>query len=154
MAAWSSRANASTLTCDVHSNPKESDPGPYHPTPSGISTCPAGLMTKEPAMIVPCTADISVHAPQPESQTHATLAAVELECAGHNMHVEFAVAPTTAEYVPALQSLHAWLPCTALYLPATHCTQVPPSGPHEPRLQLQFVTALLPAAELEFVGHA
>ena len=122
-------ARKSTLACDVHSNSKESDPGPCHPTPSGISTCPPELISKEPGTIAPWTADISLHAPQPGMQTHAALAAVELEFAGHGLHVEFAVAPTTAEYVPALHELHRWLPATGLYLPATHWMQVPPSGP-------------------------
>jgi hypothetical protein len=40
--------------------------------------------------------------------------------AGQALHVEFAEAPTAAEYVPVPQSVQAADPIDALYLPATH----------------------------------
>ena len=41
-----------------------------------------------------------------------------------------------------------------MYLPATHCKQVPPSDPVYPLLQRQWVAAALPLGELESAGHA
>ena len=77
------------------------------------------------------------------------LPAAESECAGHAWHVDSAVAPTAAEYLPAphlvqfvddvapvndeylpaSQSEHAELPFTALYLPATQISHHSPPGP-------------------------
>ena len=51
------------------------------------------------------------------------------------------------------QSLHKADPADALYLPATHAVQLPPSGPVDPALQVQLVKAALPAGELEFDGQ-
>ena len=41
-----------------------------------------------------------------------------------------------------------------LYLPATHVEHGPPSGPDEPALQVQLVSAPLPGPEYELEGHA
>jgi hypothetical protein len=49
--------------------------------------------------------------------------------AGQAVHVEAAVAPTAAEYVLRLQSVHDAVPVTVLYFPAIQAVQVPPSGP-------------------------
>ena len=49
--------------------------------------------------------------------------------AGQAVHVEAAVAPTAAEYVFRLQSVHAADPVAILYFPAIQAVQVPPSGP-------------------------
>jgi hypothetical protein len=43
---------------------------------------------------------------------------------------------------------------TGVYFPATHSAQVPPSGPAEPALQVQLVTAELPAGDVASVGQA
>ena len=43
---------------------------------------------------------------------------------------------------------------SGLYFPATHSAQVPPSGPDEPALQVQLVTAELPAGDVALAGHA
>jgi hypothetical protein len=51
--------------------------------------------------------------------------------------VEDAVAPVVAENVPATQSVHATVPLSALYFPATHAEHAPPSGPVYPVLQKQ-----------------
>jgi hypothetical protein len=63
-------------------------------------------------------------------------------------------APTAAEYVPVPQSVHTAAPVDVLYFPATHAVHVPPSGPVEPELQVQFVKAGLPEGELEADGQA
>ena len=44
-------------------------------------------------------------------------------------------------------------PVEPLYLPAVQLAQDPPSGPDKPALQVQDVSDVLPAGELEFVGH-
>jgi hypothetical protein len=58
--------------------------------------------------------------------------------------------------VPGGHSLQASDPRadSGLYFPATHSAQVPPSGPDEPALQVQLVTAELPAGDVASVGHA
>jgi len=60
------------------------------------------------------------------------------------------------ETVPGGHSLQGSDPRadSGLYFPATHSAQVPPSGPDEPALQLQLVTAELPAGDVASVGHA
>jgi hypothetical protein len=87
------------------------------------------------------------------------------------LQVELADAPVAVEYVPAPQLVHSAAPTTVeyfpvpqtvqradppdiLYLPSTHTVQIPPSGPDEPALQLQFVKVVLPAGEMEFDGQA
>ena len=60
------------------------------------------------------------------------------------------VAPSTAEYLPATQLSHAALPVVALYVSAAQAVQLP-AGPVYPALHWH---AELPAAELEFDGHA
>ena len=47
------------------------------------------------------------------------------------------------------QLRHEAAPAPALYLPARHCVQVPPSDPEEPALQIHDIKAELPAGELE-----
>jgi hypothetical protein len=87
----------------------------------------------------------------------AELALGELEFAGQATHVVAFVAFVMVEYVPAAQSVHAALPVTFLYLPATHAAQGPPSGPVNPALQPTDTHAVifeLPAAELVPTGHA
>ena len=41
-----------------------------------------------------------------------------------------------------------------LYLPAPHAVHAPPSGPHQPALQVQFVIVMLAIDESEFVGQS
>jgi hypothetical protein len=77
------------------------------------------------------------------------LPADELEFNGQALHVELAEAPTAVEYVPVPQSVHTADPVNALYFPATHAVHVPPSGPKNPALQVQFVKEVLPAGALE-----
>jgi len=83
----------------------------------------------------------------------AELVIGELELVGHAIHVVAIVAPDVVEYVPPVQSVHAALPVAILYLPATHNTHTPPSGPVKPTLQVQAVRATLEIGELELVGH-
>jgi hypothetical protein len=90
---------------------------------------------------------------EPASQVHAVKAELptgESEYVGHVVHV---VAPIAAEYVPDPQSRHESAPVATLYLPTTHCVQVPPLGPDEPGLQMQAVEDELPAGESEYVGQ-
>jgi hypothetical protein len=65
-----------------------------------------------------------------------------------------ALAPVVAEYVPAKQLMHRAVPVTALYDPAGQAVHVPPFGPMNPRLHSQLVSAVDPATDCEFVGHA
>jgi hypothetical protein len=69
------------------------------------------------------------------------------------MHVELAEAPTAVEYIPPPQVEQAADPANTLYVPATHAAHEPPSGPVDPTLQVQLVTAELRAGELEFDGQ-
>ena len=84
----------------------------------------------------------------------AALPAGDFDFDGQTRHVEFVEAPTAVEYAPASQSEQAAVPVNTLYFPATHAAQVPPSGPVDPALQVQFVKAELPAGELEFDGQS
>ena len=76
------------------------------------------------------------------------------ELAGQAAHIVPNVAPAVGEYFPAAQSVQTALPVAILYLPATHREHTPPSGPVDPALQVQAVTAVLGLGELEFAGHA
>ena len=73
----------------------------------------------------------------------------EFEFCGQSKQVLESVAPEVVEYVPLGQSVQDASPVDPLYVPATHCVQVPPSGPEEPALQEQAVMAELPASESE-----
>lgn len=89
---------------------------------------------------------------EPALQMHAAKAELpggESEYVGQVEHVASDVAPIAAEYLPDPQLRHETTPVTALYLPATHCVHVPPSGPVEPASQVHAVEAELPAGELE-----
>jgi hypothetical protein len=69
------------------------------------------------------------------------------------MHTLAFVAPTTLEYTPVGQSIHAEFPVTFLNFPATQVVQAPPSGPLYPALHLQeLIPELILGASL-FVGH-
>jgi hypothetical protein len=86
----------------------------------------------------------------------AELAFGALVPAGQETHVVATVAPVVVEYVPVKQSVHAVLPITVLYFPATHAAHGPPSGPVEPTLQpadTHAVTLELPAADVVPAGH-
>lgn len=78
------------------------------------------------------------------------LASGAYECVGHLWHVSD-VPPTTVEYLPAPQWLHATLPLLSLYLPASHTPHASASGPKNPGAHIQ---DRLPADEREFAGHA
>ncbi len=79
----------------------------------------------------------------------AALPSGELEFDGQVRHVELAEAPTAVEYFPVPQFEQVAVPLNALYFPATHAEHVPPSGPAEPALQVQFVKEVLPTGALE-----
>jgi hypothetical protein len=73
--------------------------------------------------------------------------------AGHAIHTDDALAPTAVEYVATPQSVHTALPVPALYLPATHAAQTPPSAPVLPALQVQAAPDEPPAGEFAPAGH-
>eukprot|EP00961_Rhodomonas_salina_P292580 3933053-Rhodomonas_salina.2 len=60
-----------------------------------------------------------------------------------------AVAADSAANFPSSHSIHSDDPLTALYLPATHAVQVPPSSPLDPAWQKQLETSRLPRRLLE-----
>jgi hypothetical protein len=62
-------------------------------------------------------------------------------------------APTVVEYLPLIHNVQGWAPCVSLYLPATHISHVPPSGPVYPATHRQLVSRLLPLREIEWSGH-
>ena len=78
-----------------------------------------------------------------------SLPAGELEFDGQALQFELAEAPTAVEYVPVPQSVHAADPVNVLYFPAAHAMHVPPAGPENPALQVQFVKEVLPTGALE-----
>ena len=93
---------------------------------------------------------------EPALHTHAVSAALpagEAELSGHDAHVASAVAPASAEYLPASQSVHSALPVPALNLPAAQSTHWPPSGPVEPALHTHAAATVLAAGEAELSGH-
>jgi hypothetical protein len=63
------------------------------------------------------------------------------------LHVDSAIAPPAAEYLPIPQSVHIAGPVPVLYLPAAHWRHVPPLGPDDPVLHVQLVEAALPAGD-------
>ena len=69
-------------------------------------------------------------------------------------HVDSDVLPEAIEYLPRPQSEQTSGPAAALYFPAAHSEQAPPSGPEEPALHVQSVKAQLPVCEFEFLGQA
>ena len=69
-------------------------------------------------------------------------------------HVDSDVLPEAIEYLPRPQSEQTSGPAAALYFPASHSEQAPPSGPEEPALHVQSVKAQLPVCEFEFLGQA
>ena len=89
------------------------------------------------------------------------LPAAESECAGHAWHVDSAVAPTAAEYLPAPHLVHvdsAVAPTAAEYLPAPHLVQfvddvAPVNDEYLPASQsehaeLPFTALYLPATQI------
>ena len=94
---------------------------------------------------------ISIHTLQVQSIC-SSLAAGALEFGGHVWHTSD-VAPSVVEYLPSTQLVHAASPVATLYLPATHCVQVSPSGPVQPGSQVQSICSSLAAGALEFGGH-
>ena len=79
-----------------------------------------------------------------------SLASGALEFAGQSLHPSD-VAPTTVEYWPLSQFLHAASPGAILYFPAMQLVQVPPLGPVELALQMQSTCLLLDCGAFEFV---
>jgi hypothetical protein len=77
----------------------------------------------------------------------------DLKPALHMVHDGAAV--VRVEYEFAGQEGHRLLPVTSLYVPPTHATQAPPSGPVYPVLQVQFRSSALPMrAVFVYAGHA
>ena len=68
---------------------------------------------------------------------------VEYLPATHVVHVDAELAAD----LPSEQAIHSAAPVWLLYLPAIHCTQVPPLGPDEPALHVQSSAESLPDGE-------
>ena len=101
----------------------------YVPSPQFVHTTLPPLGLYLPATHAPQTPPFTPVYPALQEQLPMTeLDAAEFEFAGHAPHVDV-LAPTTAEKVPATQSVHGILPALVLYLPETQATQGPPSGP-------------------------
>jgi hypothetical protein len=79
-----------------------------------------------------------------------TLPTKDVNVSGHRTH---ALAPETFEKLPAAQLVHGSLPVTLLYLPVTHASHTPPSGPVKPSGQRHAAIALLELGDVEFSGH-
>lgn len=75
--------------------------------------------------------------------------AVEYLPTSQLMQVLSKEAPTVVEYLPLIHNVQGWAPCVSLYLPATHISHVPPSGPVYPATHRQLVSRLLPLREIE-----
>jgi hypothetical protein len=73
--------------------------------------------------------------------------------ATQSRHTVLLKAPMADECLPSAQSVHAAEPVNILYFPATHASHVPPSGPVNPRLHTQLVSAVDPATDCESAGH-
>ena len=59
----------------------------------------------------------------------AGLPAIDMLSAGHCTQVPSSISPVPVEYLPASHNEHGAEPLTSLYVPATHASQEPPSGP-------------------------
>ena len=84
---------------------------------------------------------------------HCVLLSAEYEPDAQSLHVSFVYELTVTEYFPAAQSEHPIDPGLDLYLPGTHPVQTL-FVPVHPALQTHAVTAVLPAGEIRFAGHA
>jgi hypothetical protein len=118
----------------------------YKPTPQSVHATLPLLVLYFPATHPKHTPPSGPVNPALQVQAAITeLDAAELEFNGHDTHVAEAVAPTVTEYEPTPQSVHATLPLTVLYLPATQ-SEHDPSGPvfPEAHTKTQFAKAVLP----------
>ena len=96
---------------------------------------------------------------------------VEFVFAGHMTQVLDVLAPTTTEYVPTPHSAQVLAPTsneyrpakhseqtsdpvTPLYFPGVHRVQTAPSGPVDPKAQVQAAMDELELTEIEFTGQA
>jgi hypothetical protein len=68
-------------------------------------------------------------------------------------HCVHTVAPATATYVPAPQSVHIVFPVVSVNFPTTHALHGFPFSPLYPALQAQAVAAVLELGEVELPGH-
>lgn len=78
----------------------------------------------------------------------------ENEFNSHDVHVLVSIAAVNIEYSPALQLVHMDDPGASLYVPGTHATQEPPSGPVYPTLQTHAVDTLLLGGDCEYAGQS
>jgi hypothetical protein len=127
----------------------------YVAVPQSVHATLPGLVLYFPATHVEQTPPFGPE--DPALQVQIALDAAEFEFTGQSTHAEDAVAPTVSEYFPIEQSEHATEPLTALYLPATHAEQTPPSGPVLPGTHSWTIHILndeLPFTDLVFTGHA
>jgi hypothetical protein len=106
----------------------------YFPAPQSVHV----EATDAPTVVEYFPAPQATHGPppgpvNPRLQRQAEMAVCPVAdvtvFAGQAVHVEAAMAPTAAEYVLRLQSMHAADPVAILYFPAMQAVQVPPLGP-------------------------
>ena len=83
----------------------------------------------------------------------SVLPCTDVELPVHGMHVLAAVAAGVPEYVALPQFVHKAGPDAILNWPGRQAAHVPPFGPVYPALHVHAVCTLLPAGELELVGH-
>jgi hypothetical protein len=89
----------------------------------------------------------------PILQTQLLDPTTDCELLGQFLQVATAVAPVSAEYVLAMQSVQPALPGFALYVPAPQAAHAPPSGPEKPATHTQSLCASLPVAACEELGQ-
>jgi len=126
----------------------------YFPAPHSVHTMLPVASLNFPAEHFVHVPPSGHHAPALHVQLVETeLPKGQLESVGHVEHVDSVVAPSTAENLPAAQSLQVLAPASALYLPAAQLVHAGPE-PVKPLLHMQAVEAELPAGETELVVHS
>ena len=78
----------------------------------------------------------------------------ENEFEGHKVHVSSDISADSVEYFPFAQAVHELDPLTSLYVPDSHELQLPPSGPVNPTLHVQFLRNPLRNLEKVFSGQS
>jgi hypothetical protein len=81
------------------------------------------------------------------------LPSTEEEFPGHSTHDATDAAAVAVLYKSTPQSVQGEEPTTFLYDPAAHAEHSPPSGPMNPILHTQLVSAVDPATDCEFTRH-
>jgi hypothetical protein len=121
--------------------------------PAAAENAPAAHGAQALAAAAPAAAENVPAAHDTHALSTAEPAAAEYFPAPQATQVLATEAPAAAENIPAAQSVHATEPAPVLYFPATHALHAPPSGPENPALQTQLVTAGEAVGDSEFAGQ-